>query len=533
MRKASLWYLAVLFMGTASVQASVQPNVVLIVCDDMNDYATTLGGHPQAKTPHIDELASTGVSFRRAYSNNPICAPSRSSFFTGIYPHHSGNFSFDKWFENPVLKNSKTMMEYFRENGYHVVGSGKLMHHHQGKIWSEFEHKADYGPFVFDGKDRVAHPAVPEPFSEIGPVDGSFAPLDDVPFAEDDDPRTGWIYGTWGKTDPMRYDGPNDRDPTPDERNARWAANRLRAFAQDGSSKPFFLAVGFIRPHTPLHVPKKYFDLFPLDHLALPVILPDDADDTSFAEVLDPSQKGLRYFRLIGESYPDADRGLKVFTQAYLASVAAVDDCIGEVVEAVDRSSLRKNTIVVLTSDHGWQMGQKDYLFKNSPWEESTRIPLIIRAPGVTRSGGVAEHPVSLIDLYPTLIDLCGLSGETRKSEQGAPLDGHSMRPFLEDPKSCQWDGPGGALSMIYLGKSRKKYTARQRQQPENQHWSYRTHSWRYILYNNGEEELYHHQDDPHEWHNLADSPECETIKNSLRRKMFELRNQSHTMKPD
>jgi iduronate 2-sulfatase len=197
--------------------------------------------------------------------------------------------------------------------------------------------------------------------------------------------------------------------------------------------------------------------------------------------------------------------------------VAAVDDCVGQVVDAVDRSPLRDNTIIVVTSDHGWQMGQKDYLFKNSPWEESTRVPLVIRAPGVTRPGGIVDHPVSLIDLYPTLVDLCGLKGDTRKNGEGAPLDGHSLRPFLENPAAKAWDGPEGALSMIYAG-------ARSGNDPERQHWTIRTARWRYIRYNNGAEELYDHEKDSREWTNLAESPLYAEVKADLRRKLSEMR---------
>ncbi|MFZ5831845.1 MAG: sulfatase [Planctomycetota bacterium] len=499
----------------ASSPAAEKPNVVLIVCDDLNDFVTGMGGHPQARTPNLARLAESGVAFHRAYSNNPICAPSRSSFLTGIYPHVSRNFSFEVWFEKPVLKNSKTMMEHFRDNGYHVVGSGKVLHHDLRSAWDEYEHKADYGPFVFDGKDRVAHPSVPEPYRSIGPVDGSFAPLSDVPYAGEGGNK-GWIYGTWGKTEPMRYVNESDRDPTPDERNARWAASRIRQFSQQKNDKPFFLAVGFIRPHTPLHVPKCYFDMFPLNTLELPVIRAGDADDCHYLDVFDADQKGPKYFRLLKESYPTAEAGLKAFCQAYLASIAAVDDCIGQVVAAVDASPLRDNTIVVVTSDHGWNMGQKDYVFKNSLWEESTRVPLVIRAPGVSTAGGIAEHPVSLIDLYPTFVDLCGLQGDTRKSHEGAPLDGHSLRPFLENPKSSEWSGPNAALSMIYAGGATKN-------DPTRQHWSVRTARWRYILYNNGAEELYDHENDPYEWTNLAEDSRHAETKASLKAKLMKM----------
>lgn len=502
----------------AAQQQPPKPNVVLIVCDDLNDYVTGMDGHPQALTPHMQKLADSGVIFRRAYCNNPVCAPSRSSFLTGIYPHTSKNLFWNKWFENPVLKNSKTLMEHFRDNGYHVAGSGKLMHHHVAGVWSEFKHKADYGPFVFDGKARVAHPSVPEPFRSIGHVDGSFAPLSDVPFANDGSNKTGWIYGRWNKTIPMRYTDGDNRDPTPDERNAQWAADRIAAFARasqenPGNKKPFFLCVGFIRPHTPLHVPKRFFDQFPLKTLKLPVIKPGDAKDCHYADVYDAQVKGLKYFQLLKASYPTLEAGLKAFTQAYLASIAAVDECIGQVVDAVDKSPLKDNTIIVVTSDHGWNMGEKDYLFKNALWEESARVPLIVRAPGVTVKKGVAEQPVSLIDLYPTLVDLCGLKGDTRKNARGARLDGHSFQPFLRQPKAATWEGPDAALTMIYAGKQSGM-------DPAKQHWSVRTRRWRYIRYNNGSEELYDHDSDPCEWTNLSGKQEYAEVKAAMKRRI-------------
>jgi len=182
----------------------------------------------------------------------------------------------------------------------------------------------------------------------------------------------------------------------------------------------------------------------------------------------------------------------------------------------VNKSPLKDNTVIVVTSDHGWNMGEKDYLFKNALWEESTRVPLVIRAPGVAQPGGFAEHPVSLIDIYPTLVDLCGLEGDTRKNNKGAKLDGHSLRPFLKDPKSETWDGPDAALTMIYAGNK----TAND---PAKQHWSVRTKKWRYILYSNGSEELYDHDTDPYEWTNLSGDTRYSKIETALKAKLFRM----------
>lgn len=503
--------------GAPAPSAAGQPNVLLIVCDDLNDYVGHLGGHPQARTPHMDALAQSGVSFRRAYCQDPICAPSRASLFTGVYPFRSGDFTFKPWFEFPVFQNSRTLMEHFRANGYHVVGSGKLMHHHRASDWDEFPHKADYGPFAYDGRAQVGHPSVPEPFRSIGPVDGSFAPLEDVPFGGRD--GKGWIYGAWSKTvQPLRYVSDHDRDPTPDERNARWAADRIGQFARENDGKPFFLAVGFIRPHTPMYAPKRYFDLFPLTSLQLPAIQPDDKADTHYRELFTDEIKGIHYYRTLGQSYPTIEDGLKAFLQAYLACVAAVDDCVGTVVEAIDGSPFKDNTIIIMTADNGWNMGQKEYLFKNSPWEESCRVPLIVRAPGVANAGGMAEHPVGLIDIYPTLVDLCGLKGDTIKSPGGLPLDGHSLRPFLADPKAMKWGGPDGVPSTVFAGEcAKKKLAPGEETNPAKQHWSLRTLRWRYVRYNDGQEELYDHDADPHEWTNLADKLESAATLDSFR----------------
>jgi arylsulfatase A-like enzyme len=415
-------------------------------------------------------------------------------------------------------------MEHFRDNGYHVAGTGKLMHHHLRSVWSEYKHRADYGPFVYDGKNRVAHPSVPQPFNSIGAVDGSYAPLSDLPYGPDHEGDKGWITGSWGTIKKFIYFDEDNRDLTPDERNAVWAENRIKEFAKLKNDKPFLLCVGFIRPHTPLHVPKRFFDMFPMESVKIPQIKSNDADDCYFSDVFTSNQKGLRYFRLLKESYPDLESGIKAFTQAYLASVAAVDECVGRVIDAVDNSMLKENTIIIVTSDHGWNMGEKDYLFKNALWEESTRVPLIIRAPGITEHGGIAEQPVSLIDLYPTLINLCGLKGDTRKNEKGAPLDGYSLRPFLDNPKNGIWGGPAAALTMVHADEDAvNKLEPNQYSDPNYQHWSVRTKRWRYILYNNGSEELYDHDTDPYEWINLSDNNNLGKIKKDLKEVLFQM----------
>jgi arylsulfatase A-like enzyme len=491
---------------------SERPNVVLIVCDDLNDWVEPLGGHPQAYTPALASFARTGVTFTNAHSNNPVCAPSRASMLCGIYPHTSRNLFWDRWHENAVLAHSKTMMRHFRDNGYRVVGSGKLMHHFRRDEWDEFPNKADYGPIAWDGTKRVGHPNVAEPFRSIGAIDGSFGSLADVPFAGEsnapDEPvPAGWIYGGWGDVRPFRYESPDDRALTPDERVARWASRRIERFQAEGDG-PFFLAVGFIRPHTPMYAPQKYFDLFPLDRLDLQPLLAGDVEDTYFNQHFGPEQKGRRYHRLISKAYGSEAAGLKRFARAYLASTAFVDDQIRVVLDALERTGLDDNTIVVITSDHGFNMGEKSYLFKNALWEESTRVPMFVRAPGVSVANARTNTPVGLIDIYPTLVDLCGLTGDTRTGAQGRPLDGYSLRPLLEDPAAGTWEGPPAVLTMVHADEdATTTMLESDRDNPARQHWAIRTITHRYVRYNSGDIELYDHRTDPNEWHNLADDP--------------------------
>ena len=499
-----------------SASGAGKPNVLLIVCDDLNDYVETLGGHPQARTPNIRRLIASGVSFTQAHCNIPICNPSRASFLTGLYPHTSGCFGFTAWDSYEVLRNSRTLMAHFRQHGYHTLGTGKIMHNRGRNQWSEFGYLSDYGPFANDGqKADVAHPDIPSPFrDDFGAVDGSFGALRNL-----EGSRFKWRTGNWAGRRELKYHSETERDPTGDELNASWAVEKLGELAESG--KPFLMGLGFIRPHTPLIVPQKYFDLFPLESIKLPDILPGDVEDT-FKGTLAPGSddrsddRGHKMYSSLIKSFKgDRDLALRKFIQAYLASVASVDDLVGQVLKAVDSSPLKDNTIIVFTSDHGWGMGEKDYLYKNSLWQESTRVPFIIRAPGVSKAGGSCELPVSLVDLYPTLLDLCGLPAGTTLNAKGRPLDGHSLKPLLKDPAKGTWDGPDAALTALY--KWADYYD------PAGQSYSQRYKDWRYVRYANGREELYHTAKDPHEWHNLASKPEHADRLTGYRKALLEI----------
>ena len=215
---------------------------------------------------------------------------------------------------------------------------------------------------------------------------------------------------------------------------------------------------------------------------------------------------------LVNSFQGDKELALKKFIQAYLASIASIDELIGKVIDFIDKSSLKDNTIIVFTSDHGWGMGEKGYLYKNSLWQESTRVPLIIRSPGSSSAGASCDVPVSLVDLYPTLLELCELPNNTLKNSKGRPLDGHSLVSLLREPRTGQWAGPKAALTALY--KWSQNYI------PNEQSYSLRSKRWRYIHYANGKEELYNVNEDPQEWNNLAyksgHGPLLRTLKNQL-----------------
>ena len=510
-----------------------KPNVLLIVCDDLNDYVETLGGHSQTKTPHIRKLIQSGVSFSQAHCNIPICNPSRASFATGIYPHTSQQFGFEDWDKNEILQNSRTMMDHFGKNGYHTLGTGKVMHNRDRQEWKEFGYPSDYGPFLYDGKDKIPNLTVPSPFrDDFGIIDGNYGPLSNVMKIKS--PSTGkpysWITGGWRSQREMKYISEEERDPTGDELNAQWAVKRLKELAQSKNKKPFFMGVGFVRPHTPLIVPQKYFDRFPLDSIKLPKIKKADDLDT-FKKTVSSEQddrsgdRGTKMYDSLVASY-NGDRvlALKKFIQAYLASVASVDDLVGEILDTLQETKLDKNTIVIFTSDHGWGNGEKDYLYKNSLWQESTRVPLIIRAPGVSKENKECEQPVSLVDLYPTLLDLCDLPDNTMKNDKGRPLDGFSMKPLLKDPNNGKWEGPDYALTALY--KWAQYYD------PAFQNYSLRFKDWRYIRYENGKEELYHTAKDDHEWNNLAQNSKFEKELTGFRKQLLSIIPESIPEKP-
>ena len=517
-------------------QEQKRPNILFIICDDLNDAITGMGGHPQAKTPNIDKLMQRSVQFTHGYSNNPICAPARASMLTGLYPHTTGYFGFNQqknhWRDNPIMKEAKTVMEHFMDNGYNVYGTGKVFHngHEDWDVWKRddgfngFGIKPDHGPWPWDGKHYawwdenyrkpMPHPDMPQELQK-SPYQG-FGPLSKIPKYESKPEKNISGYKGWSLGGPFKYNGPNDRDLMPDEKNAKWTSDIL----SQQHAKPFLMMVGINRPHTPLYAPQKYFNMFPLDSVELAKILENDLEDC--ADILADEQDfgcngaGLRKYKAVLEG--GGKKMLKKWTQAYLACVAFVDDQIGKILTALDQSEYSEDTIVIFTSDHGYHMGEKKQLFKDSPWEESCRIPFIIDVPWY-KSKGICSHPVSMIDLYPTMIDFCNLPENPNQQTNGYQLDGYSLKPFLKDPSTKDWEGPDFALSEV---KGKRKDGKFNPASPETQHYSIRTEKYRYVYCYNGEEELYDHEEDPYEWHNLADQDQYKQLKTKLKEKLFD-----------
>jgi arylsulfatase A-like enzyme len=505
-----------------------RPNVLFVICDDLNHYVEGMGGHRQAKTPNIKRLMKMGVTFTNAHTNHPACLPSRSSLFRGLYPHVSGAQGWEGWKDSKILEESKSMFAHLRDNGYAMYGTGKLNHSSWTERWvwddeegkSNFAGNTDYGPSPWNGKDKGwgTHPKYLDMEKLIinhqeklwkARGEHSFGPLSDVPEYKPD-PKNG-IPGykgwAWANRKPFKYVNDDDRDLMSDEKSANFAADVL----SQEHDKPFFLGVGFIRPHTPMYAPKKYFDMFPLDKIKLPPYKEDDLEDCmEFKHLV--FKYGFQRHELYNKF--GGVQMWKKCIQAYLACTTFADAQIGKVLDALEKSSHAKDTIVIFTSDHGFHLGEKDFNFKLSGWELSTRVPFVVVAPGITKGGTICRKPISLIDIYPTIADLCGLGKEPNAKTNKQPLSGHSIKPFLRDPKNGKWGGPDVALTCIYDKDGREGQTY---------HFSVKSEEFRYTLYSNDAEELYDHRDDPHEWENLAGEQRYKQVKSKMKRKLFEL----------
>ncbi len=430
--------------------AAVRPNVLFISMDDLNDWIGCMGGHPQTLTPNLDRLAASGVFFANAHCPASSCNPSRTSIMTGLSPHRSGLYNNGQKMRE-VLPDADLIPQYFRNHGYWSGGSGKILHYFiDARSWDEY----------YPAKE-TEDPFPPTLYPDTRPLSL---------------PRGGpWQYveTDWGPLDATNeeYGG--------DWLVSKWIGDQLGRKHE----QPFFLACGIYRPHEPWFVPKEYFKPFPLEGIQLPPgYLEEDLDD------LPPAGKRRgpnRYFAHIRK-----EGQWKQGIQGYLASIHFADAMLGRVLDALEDGPNKDNTIVVLWSDHGWHLGEKQHWQKYTAWRATTHVPLMVRvpegaAPGLlagTKAGSICNQPVSLVSLYPTLVELAGLPAKTSN-------DGPSLLPLLRDA-SAEWEH----MATTYLGT------------PGNCGISGR--DWRYIHYDNGDEELYNIGKDPYEWTNLATQPE-------------------------
>ncbi len=509
-----------------SVKPVKRPNVLFIFLDDLNDWALHPPGHPEALVPNIDRLAGTSVSFTNAHVTVPVCGPSRKCLYSGLYPQTINDYHFTPWAESPALANCVSLPRHFRDNGYGVFGAGKLLHEGEGgDFYTDYGYGVDYGPHPWKGAgmaEFTPHPEQFEQWKELLPHldmhrDLNYGPLSKVP-AYPPDPdggypgAEGWYYKD-GK--PFRYESETSRDPMPDEICTDYA---LEVLSRD-HGKPFFLAVGLVRTHTPLYAPQEYFDMFPPEKINLPPYKPGDREDCA-SLLQNRWEWGFTKFEaLIGAGGVQA---WKEWVQAYLACTAFIDDQLGRILDALEASPYKDNTIVVFSSDHGYHIGEKDCIQKWHLWNESTRVPLMIRVPGMMTGGKTSRQPVSLIDLYPTLVDLCGLPAEPHVPHGGPRLGGFSMRPILDDPSGRSWEGPPVCLSAI-RGPQQGSIAATD----EDPHFSVCSDRYRYTFCTNGEEELYDHLEDPNEWKNQAGNPDYVEVVAQLRAEMKKILDRS------
>jgi arylsulfatase A-like enzyme len=359
--------------------ASSPPNVLFIAVDDLRDWVGYLQQNPQTITPHIDRLASRGVSFTRSYCAAPVCNPSRAALISGLRPHTTGVYdNSDDW--RKVIPEDLCLTTTFRKAGYYVCGAGKIYH-------EAYKRRSEWDDYLQgEGKE-------PQPGGNGGVGGIRFAPLD----CKDEDLRE-WKIVQYG-------------------------VDQL----QKKHDKPFFLAVGLHKPHMPWNVPRKYYDMHPASQIKLPPYLTNDLADVPEA--------GVRMAAPQGDHAKMTESGRwKEAVQGYLAAITYADAMIGRLLDAFDRSTYATNTIVVLWGDHGWHLGEKDHWRKFALWEEATRAPLIWFVPGVTKPGSVCRRPVDFMSIYPTLTDLCSLA--TPKHVQG-----ESIRSLLVDANTL-WNKP-------------------------------------------------------------------------------------------
>jgi choline-sulfatase len=434
-----------LFVACGLNAEAAQPNVLFIAIDDQNDWIGSMGGHTMAKTPNLDALAARGTNFLNAHCQATLCNPSRTSLMIGLRASTTGIYGLAPWFRKvEAFADRVALPQHFKANGYQTLCGGKVYHLGGGgpaKQEAEFD---ILGPNFGIG----AKPTT----KLVGPTPMGNNPLMD-----------------WGAF-------PHQDEDKGDYKLASWTIEQLDKVPKD---KPFFLAAGFFLPHVPCYVTQPWLDMYPDDDSILPAVKQDDREDTPrFSwylhwELPEPRLAWLK-----------SNHQWRNLVRSYLASTTFVDAQIGRILKALDEKGLTENTIVVVWGDHGWHLGEKLISGKNTLWERSTRVPLIFAGPGVA-GGARCMQPAELLDIYPTLIDLCSLPVRS-------DLEGHSLKSQLNDAKAKrEWP----AITSHNQGNH-----------------AIRSENWRYIIYADGTEELYDMVNDPREWVNLASDPSKKSI---------------------
>lgn len=437
--------------------AGQKPNVLFIAVDDLNNYISPLAHHPGVITPNFERLAKKSVTFDNAHCAAPACHPSRVAVMTGVHPTISGIYRNlfgahgPRWrHESPALTDTVVLSKHFSNHGYHSAGAGKIFHTLQ---WTPGDSQND--PSAWD--EYRGDP--------LDPISADW-PRPDFKHHQNHGfkgrrPLGNFLFGAAPLTQPENTYG--------DHLVVDWAIEKLKK----NPTQPQFLALGLFRPHIPFEVPKKYFDLYPLDQVKLPADVEDDLSDARPAD------------RVSWHQWVVENDQWKHLMQGYLASISYVDHQLGRLLEALESSPMKDNTIVVLWSDHGFHIGEKSNWEKFALWHQTTNVPLFIHAPGVSSDGSSTNQPVTLTDLYPTLCELAGLPIPNQ-------CTGSSIVPQLKDPQKKRPQ------------PSRTSFVFNQDMKSEKPSHALSDDRYRYINYANGFEELYDLTSDPHEFTNLA-----------------------------
>jgi len=441
---------------TATPDQKSRYNILFISVDDLNDWVGVYGGNPQCKTPNMDRFAERAMVFRNASCPGPVCGPSRSALLSGFMPSTTGLYgNSHNMLQSPLVQTHATLPEYFSKHGYLTLSRGKVFHKHSTA------NGLDFGQWAFDvwkpapGRGKIDPSTY---FSRNkGIIRGKKIP--DAKYA-----KGGGSEFAWGEI-------VGGNAGTKDYETAKWFGKKL----QQAYDKPFFMAVGISKPHLKWNVPREYYDLYDLDSVIVPIFKMDDLDD-----IVD--SKGKQIYKAQPDFLWCQKYGvMKEAVRAYMAATSYADACVGVVLDALEKSPYADNTIVIIWGDHGWHLGEKLRFRKATLWREGTQLPLMIRLPGMSKMQNCTRN-VNLIDLYPTLIDLCGLPEKE--------LDGKSIKPLLKNP-NLEW-----TPAVTTYGKGNHSVISEK---------------WHYITRRNGADELYHLEKDPMEWTNLIAENSKET----------------------